>query len=244
MIVNNEPNKLNDVNQEGEEYNYYYKYLKYKQKYLEILKMQIGGDTTNNLSNNNLIIHISGPSGAGKTTLGSKLSKRFGTKILVKDIDDLRAEFQNANYGKDYDWKIFDAEKYQKYIDVFINKYKKPIVFVGLNNMPWWHKNLYYNMHAQHNYYIDIDDMIVVKQKCLRSLTNLSQDEYAMDDLVNNNKKFVKLTKKSIDINCGTKNTLKDNNKWKKDYKKQGYIFMSREEIYNETSKIIQKYLK
>ena len=36
------------------------------------------------------IIHISGASGAGKTTLGKKLEDKYGSKITVKDIDDLR----------------------------------------------------------------------------------------------------------------------------------------------------------
>lgn len=44
-----------------------------------------------------LIIHISGPSGAGKTTLGNKLKEKFKNKIVVKDLDDLRNEFIKKN---------------------------------------------------------------------------------------------------------------------------------------------------
>ena len=40
-----------------------------------------------------MIIHISGPSGAGKTTLGKKLKAYYKNKIIVKDLDDLRVEF-------------------------------------------------------------------------------------------------------------------------------------------------------
>lgn len=47
----------------------------------------------------NKIIHISGPIGAGKTTLGEKLTKRFGKKITVKDIDDLLEDFLKYYYG-------------------------------------------------------------------------------------------------------------------------------------------------
>ena len=50
----------------------------------------------------NKIIHISGPSGAGKTTLGEKLTKRFGKKITVKDIDDLRRDFIRYYYDNKY----------------------------------------------------------------------------------------------------------------------------------------------
>lgn len=35
------------------------------------------------------------------------------------------------------------------------------------------------------------------------------------------------------------KKTIKQNNKWKKDYKKQGYKFMSRENIYKSVVKIL-----
>ena len=100
----------------------------------------------------NKIIHISGPSGAGKTTLGEKLTKRFGKKITVKDIDDLRRDFIRYYYDNKI-FQLIDKVGYQKYIDNFIKKHSsKPIVFVGLNNMPWWHANHYYNMHANHNY--------------------------------------------------------------------------------------------
>lgn len=46
-----------------------------------------------------MIIHISGPSGSGKTFLGNKLKENFGSKIVVKDLDDLRYEFIINKYG-------------------------------------------------------------------------------------------------------------------------------------------------
>lgn len=36
-----------------------------------------------------MIIHISGASGTGKTTLGKKLSNYFGKTVIVKDLDSL-----------------------------------------------------------------------------------------------------------------------------------------------------------
>ena len=45
-----------------------------------------------------MIIHISGPSGAGKTTLGNKLKEKYGNKIIVKDMDDLRQDFIKTRY--------------------------------------------------------------------------------------------------------------------------------------------------
>ena len=66
-----------------------------------------------------LIIHISGASGSGKTTLGNKLKQHFKSKIIVKDLDDLRGEFEKkykvVNYLKD-----FDSNMYQSFLDKYI----------------------------------------------------------------------------------------------------------------------------
>jgi adenylylsulfate kinase-like enzyme len=113
---------------------YHNKYIKYKNKYINAKYEQqllIGGKK-------NIIIHISGASGSGKTTLGKKLTKKFGNKIVVTDIDDLRREFMNSEYpDNNADIKKFNKNGYQKWIDNFVAKQTKPLVFVGLNNMPW-----------------------------------------------------------------------------------------------------------
>ena len=200
-----------------------YKYIKYKTKYSSF---------TNNTP---IIIHICGASGSGKTTLGNKLQDKFGNKIIVKDIDDLRNEFIEEYYG-DRKWTIIDKEEYQKYIDKFISKQKhnKPIIFVGLNNMPWWHEDHYYNMHSNYNFYIEIDDVVVVEQKCLRFLKNIQNDKEAMNDLINHNERFIKMVHKVFESECNKKKIIKMNKKWYRDYKKKGYVFMSREGIYRE----------
>jgi adenylate kinase family enzyme len=188
----------------------------------------------------NLIIHISGASGSGKTTLGNKLKEHFKSKIIVKDLDILRDEFIKEFYGNKK-WTYIDENEYQSYIDDYINKQKKPIIFVGLNDNTIYgkNKNLYYNVHSQHNYYIKIDDMIIVKQKCIRLLNDIQTDKMAMEDLVKNNEKFVKQFTKAIKIECSATQTIKQNNKWKKDYEKQDYKFMSRENIYKSVVKIL-----
>ena len=86
----------------------------------------------NNKNNKNIIIHISGASGVGKTTMGTQLKKKFGKNIVVKDTDDLMSEFISSIGGK---FINFDSIKYQNYIDNFINKQTKPIIFVGLYNV-------------------------------------------------------------------------------------------------------------
>ena len=59
----------------------------------------------------------------------------------------------------------FSKDKFQKYINLYIKNTKKTLIFVGLsephknfcliknfirglNNMPWWDKNHYYNLHS------------------------------------------------------------------------------------------------
>jgi len=186
-----------------------------------------------------LIIHISGASGSGKTTLGDKLKEQFKSKIVVKDLDNLRDEHIEKTYDTSKGWSV-DEVKYQKFIDDFIKKQKKPIIFVGLNDNHLGIKKIYYNVHAQHNFYIDIDIKELLTQKCLRMLTEeIPNDKMAIKDLVDNNDKFIKGMKFAIDGACNLKVITKENNKLKKDYEKQDYRFMSRENIYKSVVKIL-----
>lgn len=180
------------------------------------------------------IIHISGPSGAGKTTIGNKLKDKFGAKIVVKDIDDLRTEFIKEFYGEKK-WNVINKNAYQKYINSYISSIKKPLIFVGLNNMPWWHKDLYYNMHAEHCYYIDLDDKTIIKQKCVRLLNDIQNDDNAMRDIKENNKIFIRNFTEAINVECNLDMLEKMSAKWKKDYK-----IMSREDIYKEVVKLLK----
>jgi len=233
---------------------YYDKYQKYKSKYLMLKDSKdldlLGSNKSKYLElrnytggSQNLIIHISGPSGSGKTTLGNKLKEKFGNKIIIKDIDDLRDEFTNKYYGNK-SFTVINKKAYQEFIDEYVNKQQKPLIFVGLNHMPWWHKNLYYNMHSEYNYYIDIDDMTIVKQKCLRALETLSgisNNEVAINNIINHNTQFIKSLFAEMESQCSEKEIKQMNKKWNHDYKQQGYKFMSRENIFNDVSKKIKR---
>ena len=192
-----------------------------------------------------LIIHISGASGSGKTTLGNKLKEQFKSKIVVKDLDELRDEHIKKTYDTSKGWSV-DEVKYQKFIDEYINKQKKPIIFVGLNDNILGTKNIYYNVHSQYNFYIDIDDKIVFKQKCIRILTDdlpSHLDNQVINDIMNNNEFFIKQITKLIKSECSMKEMIKKNKKWKIDYEKQDYKFMSRENIYKSVVKILNNNL-
>jgi len=53
--------------------------------------------------------------------------------------------------------------------------------------------------------------------------------------------KGVKQIIQRITEQCNIKKIINLNNKWKNDYKTQNYIFMSRENIYKDVSKILNK---
>jgi len=192
-----------------------------------------------------VIIHISGASGSGKSYLGNKLLELFGNKIIVKDIDDLRVDFIKKYYG-DNEWNVIDKDAYQEYIDKYITEQKKkekPLIFVGLNTMPWWHKDLYYNFQPDYKFYIDIDTKKLIKQKCMRYLTqelkDIINDEIAMNDLMNNNKKFIRLVCEGIKRECDIKQITDESDKWKNDYESQGYTVLNSDEIYERVVNIL-----
>lgn len=213
-----------------------YKYHKYKLKY-ENTKDKIGGG-----GNKNVVIHISGPSGAGKTTLGEKLKKEYGDKIVVKDIDDIRREFINHEYGPEgrIIGKI-DKDKYQKWIDDFVFGQNKPLVLVGLNNMPWWHEDLYYDMHADYKFYIELDLETIFKQKCGRFLDDvfIGNKSRLINDLLKDEENTMSGLTEALGVECGYKETKKLIDMWNRDYAKQDYKFMPREKIFDEVSQII-----
>lgn len=69
-------------------------------------------------------------------------------------------------------------------------------------------------------------------------------DKESIEDLINNNKQFIKDIIKAINHECNLKKTIKQNKKWKKDYQKQGYKLMSRENIYLYNPYIINIHIK
>ncbi len=189
-----------------------------------------------------IIVHISGASGSGKTFLGNRLKENINNNYIIKDLDELRDEFINKFYGNKK-WTYINEKEYQQYINNFINKQNKSIVFVGLNDNTIYGKNkkLYYNLYSQYNYYIEIDNITLIKQKCLRLLNNIQYDKFAINELINNNEMFIKKLSQGIKKECNIKENIKLNTKWKKYYMKQGYNLMSRENIYTNVIKLFNK---
>ena len=194
----------------------------------------------------NIIIHISGASGSGKSYLGKRVLGLYGNKIIVKDIDELRFDF--LEYYGETKKDVTEDVAYQEYINSYIDNIEKqnvPIIFVGINNHQCSSTpDLYYDFHTDYKFYIDIDDNQLVKQNCVRCLTNIINDEIAMNDLVNDNEKFINVTHEIIKNHCNAKKIIENSKRWKNDYEKQGYIRANSDEIYNQVVSILNNIMK
>ena len=236
--------------------NYEDKYIKYKTKYLELKNIkainQIGGRNTSErrsfvsladngdslysspLSARNLIIHISGPQGAGKTTLGNKIKDKYDDRIYLKDLDDLYAEFNNQD-------KIND---YQEFINNFIRKNSdKPLIITGLSAEKCKgdmdeNDNTFYLIDTKYKYLIKIDEDDILRQRFLRQVSKLNDRKEIFFDawLKDNNEiqkklfRYVDLVKwKSNNIICNTIHT------------EHNYKLMNRDDIYKKVCDLIDK---
>ena len=215
---------------------YYRKYIKYKTKYLRSSNGFIGG-------NDNLVIHISGASGSGKTTLGNKLKEKFGDKIIVKDFDELFNQFMQDNK---YEWGYqFDPVIYQTYLDNFINKQTKPLILVGLNLDMWHNPYHYYDSRANYKFYIDIETCVILKQKLFRAFDTCFYDYFKenknkiFNDLLVNEDDAIKDVVNIVSGNLKLSKMRTEIDEWNRDYQKMNYQFMTRENIFDEVSNIL-----
>ena len=92
-------------------------------------------------NNEGIIVILSSPSGAGKTTLVKQISKRNNFQISISHTT--RKPRSNETDGKDYYFvshtefkNLIDEDKFLEYAKVFQNYYgsSKDIVFKKLNN--------------------------------------------------------------------------------------------------------------
>ena len=185
-----------------------------------------------------MIIHISGAPGSGKSTLGMKLKKYYKTKVIVKDLDDLFAEFMKLNTKK------FSSIKYQKFIDNFINKHNnKSIIFVGLNSEHITNK--FYNINPDYKFYIDLPIDINLKRHFLREIDGwldwmqnrdknilfnqlLNDENEVINGLTNSFTRTLKISKQKKFIMSFDAHYITEN-----------YQFLSSTQIYNKIIKLI-----
>ena len=184
---------------------------------------------------NNVIAHIAGPTGSGKTTLGNKLKDKF-PYILVKDIDEIYRNLP-ATFLKEYIKSKNKKKFYGKFLklglDKFISDNKNSlIIFVGFNGFSESFKNItYIDTYAKNNFYIDISVEENLKRRFDRAINNLNSKRDLYFKKIKNIKPF------NIDFNRWTKKIESNDISY---YRKKKYKFLNDEKIYNEIKKIIK----
>jgi len=193
----------------------------------------------------NIIVHISGFPGSGKTTLGEKLEKLY-KNIIVYDTDGfiqhhtkegkqlLKIEkdiLNNKKTNKDYKdlWKKTIKNK----IDDFISKYNnKIIVFVGsLDNFA--PPNTIYNIMANFKFVLDVPLNELMKRYYLRiSQMEQKRTKKESENYWNN------LSKGIYHIN-GSDNMIKEHKKYNEWHKKHDYIFLDDKDIINKINDLL-----
>lgn len=185
-----------------------------------------------------MIIHISGAPGSGKTTIGLKLKKYYKTKVIVKDLDDLFAEFMKLNTKK------ISSIKYQKFIDNFINKHNnKSIIFVGLNSEHITDK--FYKINPYYKFYIDLSVDINLKRHFLREIEewiNWMQNRdknILFNQLLNDENEVINGLRNSFTRTLKISKQKKFIMSFDAHYITENYQFLSSTQIYNKIIKLI-----
>ncbi len=185
-----------------------------------------------------MIIHISGAPGSGKTTIGLKLKKHYKTKVIVKDLDDLFAEFMKLNTKK------FSSKKYQNFIDDFINKHNnKSIIFVGLNSEHLTNK--FYKINPDYKFYIDLSVDINLKRHFLREIDGWldwmqNRDKNLLfHQLLNDENEVINGLTKSLTRSLKISEQKEFIMSFDAHYITENYQFLSSIQIYNKIIKLI-----
>lgn len=194
----------------------------------------------------NIVIHISGFPGSGKTTLGNKIKKIFKNKVIVYDTDGfiqhnsiegkqlLKLE-DNINNGtesaKKYEkvWKDILAQKISNFILQHPNKI---IVFVGsLDN--FGPPNTIFKINANYKFLLNVPLNELMKRYYLRiylNEKNASQNR--------SNRYWDGLSKGTYHIS-GSDEIIKNYKIYNTWHKKNNYTFFSDVEIINNLKKIV-----
>lgn len=208
---------------------------------LETIIEPIFEKTKIKINNHDLIIHVSGVQGSGKSHMGDKLKLYYGDIIHVKDLDELQSEFSSK-----------DLTNYQGFIDQYILDHKdKPIIFVGLDadiclgGSEDKTEPASYNLHADHKMFIDLDDDIVLRQRFYRQIQKLSERKEMFFDV------WLKEHKEGRSSNHIQKKLIRyinldswnDNNKeCREHYKKRGYQMLKYTEIFNKIESLLVEF--
>lgn len=206
-------------------------------------------NTKKNIHKPQIIIHISGASGSGKTTLGNKLKETFGSKIIVKDLDDLFNEYVTKN--KIENLKIIT---YEKYLSDYIKHQNsnKILILVGLNiNLLNYRKRIsndYYKIipNPIYKFYINLPIKIMLNARFERFwfffCNTLQKDKPKIfKDLIKNQTTTINEINDIVKEELDFTRAIIDTKMWDNYFRNADYKFYNRDKIFNIVSKIINK---
>jgi len=192
------------------------------------------------------VTHISGFPGSGKTTLGEKIQKKHGSKVIVFDTDHF-IQHSNTNGKKllKVEQEMKTDKKTQKdyttlwknimktSINEFVKKHSnKSIIFVGsLDNFA--PIGLIYKIDADHKYVLDVPLHEIMKRYYLRiyktdqKLTKKQSEDY-----------WVKLSTDIYNISS-SKDIIKNYKKYMKWHEKNNYISLKDDDILKKINIIL-----
>jgi broad-specificity NMP kinase len=136
------------------------------------------------------IIHITGPSGSGKSHLEQRIKDEFDNDIVILDtdkIDDMHAlellkndKIRKEIIGDNINYFFNKKDKLNKqYLDKFIkNNKSKPIIIIGMSfgQLP--------RTYADHKFCIKIDPEVLYKRIYLRTLKEICTHNEKIEQLL------------------------------------------------------------
>ena len=205
-------------------------------------------NTRKNINKQPTIIHISGPSTSGKTTLGNKLKETFGSKITIIDLDVLFKEYVKKNKIEN-----LNINTYEKYLSDYIKHQNsnKILILIGLNiNMLNYRKGIsndYYKIipNPIYKFYINLPIKILLNFKYERfwsyfCINVLQKDKPKIfKDLIKNQTTTINELNDIVKEELDFKRTIIDTKMWDNYYRNADYKFYNRDKIFNIVSKII-----
>lgn len=199
-----------------------------------------------------MLFHITGPSGAGKTTLGKKLENIENTIVIDTDeIDDTNALeiLSNPKYEHFYKnekttegfWKMLEQKNLDKLFEILEQNKNKNIILVGLTIFPPPET-------AVIGYSIDIDSTTNFFQLNTRTLESICENCSDLTNLLKNEKNKFK-----VDLEILFRYKIRgsfpvipfridESIEMRKKYAEEiGYKYMNFNDIFDDINKIIKE---